>query len=117
MNDNKCENCGKIYTNIKYNWCESCQINNFKKKFANWTSRNEKIDDFIQKMQLKINFDSIIVIEWIPYNQFNDTREIGKGDFATVHSAIWTDGPLNYYKDSKKYIRKPNKEVSLKCLY
>ena len=108
---NRCEKCGKIYTKKDYSWCKSCQINNLQKNFTNWTSGNEKIDDFIQEMQLKINYPRDIVFEWILYNQFNNIEEIGKGGFATIYSAIWKDGPLNYNT------RKSDKKVSLKCLH
>ena len=50
-------------------------------------------------MQLEINEWDDIVVEWIPYNQFTDIKEIRKGDFETVYSAIWKDGPLHYYKE------------------
>src|SRR5688572_20099204 len=99
-NENNCEKCGKIYTNVYNKWCKLCQINNLKKNFTNWTSGNEKIDDFIQEMQLRINDKWDIVFEWIPYNQFNDIKETGKG------LAVWKDGPLNYDIDNKEYIRK-----------
>ena len=49
-------------------------------------------------MQLNIDNYHDIVFEWIPYNQFNDIKEIGKSDFITVYSAIWRDGPLRYKK-------------------
>jgi hypothetical protein len=39
-------------------------------------------------MQLKINFLEDIVLEWIPYNQFNDFNEMKKRDFTTVYLAI-----------------------------
>ncbi|EXX63995.1 hypothetical protein RirG_147060 [Rhizophagus irregularis DAOM 197198w] len=82
-----------------------------------WTSENEKIDDFIQERQYKINKYDDIVLEWIPYNQFSEIKEIGKNDFIAVYSAIWKDGPL--YKEYKwsDYTRNPNKKVALKYLY
>src|SRR4051794_23398420 len=97
-----CKKCGEEYaeTNKRYIWCKSCQIDNLKKKFTNWNSGNERIDNFIQEMQLKIEDDIDIVFEWIPYNQFSDIKEIGRGGFATVHSAIWKDGPLEYNKSN-----------------
>ena len=72
-------------------------------------------------MQLKINSRRSIVFEWIPYNQFSDIKEIGRGGFATVYSAIWKDGPLEYnrYRDYE-YTRKSNYsnyKVALKCLH
>ena len=82
-----------------------------------WTSGNKKIDDFIQEMQLKIHEYDDIVFEWIPYNQLNDIKEIGKDDSASVYSAIWKDGPLYYDEDSKKYTRKSNRSVALRCLH
>src|SRR5688572_18764446 len=89
-----CQNCGEKYTDVYYKWCKPCQINNLKE---NWTSENEKIDNFIQEMRLKIDYPYDIVFEWIPYNQVSDIiKEIGRGGFATVYSAIWKDGPLRY---------------------
>ena len=68
-------------------------------------------------MQLKRSSHNDMVFEWIPYNQFNDIKEISKGDFATIHSAIWKDGPLQYNK-KEYYIRESSdKEVVLKYLY
>ncbi|CAB5356990.1 unnamed protein product [Rhizophagus irregularis] len=83
-----------------------------------WTSGNEKIDDFIQESQLKINSYKDIVLEWIPYNQFNEIKETGKNGLITVYSAIWKDGPL--YKpldDDIYYKRDSNKKVAIKCLH
>ncbi len=110
-----CEKCGKKYTDIYNKWCKSCQISYLKKDFANWTSGNENIDNLIQEMQLKIKKPNDIIFEWIPYNQFNNTKEIDKGGFATICSARWKNGPLYYY--NYEYTRNQNKEVALKCLY
>lgn len=85
----------------------------FKNFLTNWTSGNKVIDDFVQEMQLKINDYSAIVFEWIPYNQFNDIKEIGKGCLDT---AIWKDGSLYYDNKNKEYARKSGIKVALKCL-
>src|SRR5206468_10703217 len=110
-------NCGKKYIDNDFKWCKPCQIDNLKGNVTNWTSGNEKIDGFIQEMQLKIDNQWDIVFEWIPYNQFSDIKEIGRGGFATVYSAIWRDGPLNWNSYADKYTRIFNKEVALKCLH
>ncbi|GBC07874.1 hypothetical protein RclHR1_07750001, partial [Rhizophagus clarus] len=81
----------------------------------NWTSENEKIDDFIQEMQLNIKDHSDIVFEWIPFSQFYEITKIGKGGFATIYSAIWKDGPI-YWDFKKNLTRDLNKKVALKCL-
>jgi serine/threonine protein kinase len=111
---NNCNNCGsKIYS---CEWCKLCQKNFLREDFVNWTSGNEKIDNCIQEMQLKINRYDDSIVEWIPYNQFNYIKEIGKGGFATVYSAIWMDGPLSDVDCLETEYRLPYKEVALKCL-
>src|SRR3954452_842575 len=117
LQDGFCNKCGKEYAYRNGKWCKQCQIDNLKGNFTNWTSGNEKIDNFIQEMQLKIKKVSDIVFEWIPYNQFSDIKEIGRGGFATVYSAIWKDGRLKYDGYSKEYTRRSNKKVALKCLH
>ena len=124
-----CRKCGEEYTDTYWNWCKPCQIDNLKGNFTNWTSGNKSIDNFIQEMQLKIDCPTDLVFEWVPYNQFSDLKEIGKGGFATVYSAIWKDGPLNYDDDKKEYwkdghdddkkeyLRSQDKKVALKCLH
>ncbi|EXX79436.1 Cmk2p [Rhizophagus irregularis DAOM 197198w] len=109
-----CDKCSIKYIDAKYKWCKSCQINHLKENFTNWTSDNEQIDKLIQEMQLKINDYKDIIFEWIPYDQFNEIKEIGKGGFAKVYSARWKDGPLCW--NEKEYIRDFNKTVALKCL-
>jgi hypothetical protein len=75
----------------------------------------------IQEIQLLgINGYRDMIFEWIPYNQFNDVKEIGK-EGVISHIAIWKDGPLCYrlccldHKD--RYTRDQNKKVALKYLY
>ena len=80
-----------------------------------WASGNEKIDDFIQERQLKINDYNDIVFEWIPYNQFNEIKETGKNGLTTIYSAIWKDGPLHY--KYSECTRDSNKKVALKYLH
>ncbi|GES83242.1 kinase-like domain-containing protein [Rhizophagus clarus] len=107
-----CQNCSVKYIHIDNKWCKQCIIT---AKF--FKSNNKKIDDLVKEMRLKINSCFNIVFEWIPYNQFNYiSKEIGKGGFATVYSAIWKDGPLKYDIDTNMYIRIPNKKIALKSL-
>ncbi|GBC02165.1 hypothetical protein RclHR1_04490011 [Rhizophagus clarus] len=108
-----CENCGKKYNKfeVKNKSCMSCQTN----------CENEKINDLIQEMKLNIdyNFNDNIMFEWIPYDQFDDIKEIGKGGFSTVYSAIWKDGLLDCRKNlvARNWRRNPNTRVALKCLH
>ena len=68
-------------------------------------------------MHLKINSNNDIIFEWIPYNQFDNIEEISKGDYATIYSATWKDGPLYYNRHDNEYTRKSDKKVSLKFLH
>uniref|UniRef100_U9TJD9 Protein kinase domain-containing protein n=1 Tax=Rhizophagus irregularis (strain DAOM 181602 / DAOM 197198 / MUCL 43194) TaxID=747089 RepID=U9TJD9_RHIID len=109
-----CERCGKY---LPFEWCKSCQINNLKNDFANWTSGNEKIDNLIQEMQLKIFNQYDYIIEWISYDQFNDIKELDKDECFTIYSAIWKDGPLEYDKNKYDYSRNQDTRINLKCLH
>jgi hypothetical protein len=88
-----------------------------KNKFIDWTSRNERIDAFIQEVQFKINNPNNTVLEWIPYNQLNKIKEMDKNGSITIYSAIWRDGPLHWNFQYSNYTRNSNKEVVLKCLH
>ncbi|GBB97012.1 hypothetical protein RclHR1_00290010 [Rhizophagus clarus] len=115
-----CVECGKLYTDCYKKWCKQCQVNNFRGRFSNWTSGNEKVDKFIQEKQLNINNHKDIIFKWIPYSQLNNIKEIGKYDFITIYSAEWKDGPLSWCSDYKKYEKKFDysyEEVVLKCLH
>jgi hypothetical protein len=109
-----CIVCKNMYTNKNYKWCKQCETNRLKKNFTNWTSGSEKIDNFIQEKQLKINNPWHIVFEWIPYDKFLDIKEVDKDDFSTVYSALWEDGPLYWDENNDEYKGYP-KEVALKC--
>src|ERR1044072_7520289 len=101
ISPNECKKCGEEYTYYWSRWCKTCH---FKTNFTN--SGNEKIDNIIKTMQLKIDSPWDIVFEWIPYNKFDNIEEINKGDYSTVYSAIWKGGPLNYDDNKKEYLRR-----------
>ncbi|GBC01412.1 hypothetical protein RclHR1_41820001 [Rhizophagus clarus] len=109
-----CRNCGNQYTDIYDEWCEPCQINYLKQDFANWTSGDEIIDEFIQEMLLKIESCYDIIVEWIPYDQFINIKEISNS--STQYTAMWVNGPLRYEKKKQEYERLSNVKVALKCL-
>src|SRR5579862_2161861 len=108
-----CVKCNKKYADTYSKWCKPCQINYLKGNFTNWTSENEKIDNFIQERQLKINAPHDLVFEWISYNQFPYINEVDKDNFSTVYSAIWEDGRSYWSNYSKKYIRRLREEITL----
>jgi hypothetical protein len=83
----------------------------FQENIRYWISGNEKIDNFAQEMEFKI--------EWIPYNWFNGIKKIDTDGFSTIYSAVWEDGPLlrNIYYYKEGWMRDSNKKVALKCLH
>jgi hypothetical protein len=81
-----------------------------------WTNRNEKIDDLIRKMQLKIICSDNIALKWISYNQFDKIEKTGGNNLITVYSAVWKDSPLYQNWCTNNYTRNSNK-VALKCLH
>jgi hypothetical protein len=111
-----CENCGKENTNIEYKWCKLCQINYLKEKFSDWTSENEKVNEFIQEMQLKINHPTDLIFKWISYDQFYDIKNINTYDSTAVYLAKWKSGPLYWNINEKKYINDSDKTIILKYL-
>ena len=69
-------------------------------------------------MQLKIKKYGDTIVEWIPYDQFDNIKEIRKDDFGTLFSAIWKNGLLRYDSDRYEKIHKrnsKNQKVILKC--
>ena len=72
----------------------------FQKNFSNWTSGHEFIDKFIQESQLNSQ-DRNQVLEWIPYNRFENIEYFDKGGFGTIYKAIWLDGPIVYWSKNK----------------
>ncbi|KAG9297688.1 hypothetical protein G9A89_011203 [Geosiphon pyriformis] len=58
----------------------------------NWASGNIAIDDFIRETQVNA-VDYTSFLEWIPYEKFNEPRQIGRGGFSTIYLATWPEGP------------------------
>ncbi|RHZ87584.1 hypothetical protein Glove_33g31 [Diversispora epigaea] len=113
MSSNICPECNQEYNVYKY-WCKSCNSKHFHNDFYNWTSGNDKIDKFIQDAQLNAN-RRWEVIEWIPYNKFNDVKQIGKGGFGTIHYAGWIDGYIEKWDiENQQWKRYGKYEVVLK---
>jgi hypothetical protein len=76
-------------------------------------SGNKQVDCFIQKKLLQIDSPWDKIFEWIPYDQFCNIKEMGNGCATT----IWKDGPLYYNFNEKKWMRKSDKNVTIKYLH
>ncbi|RGB32984.1 kinase-like domain-containing protein [Rhizophagus diaphanus] len=80
-------------------WCKECVPHCI---IEGCTSENHDIDEFIKdtiynaKMSRYISDKNFYVyypifIEWVPFDRFEDIKQIGEGGFAKVYSATWVD--------------------------
>jgi hypothetical protein len=109
-----CENCKEEC--LATSFCEYCIRNYLKANFSNWTSGNNDIDNLIQKCQMETLIPNYIV-EWIPYNNFEDIEYLTKGGFSEIYTAFWTNGC--YYEwdlNKQQLIRHKSHNVILKNL-
>src|SRR3954453_1246751 len=98
-----CGECSQPKT--YYDWCQSCNSKHFQQDFNKWTSGNKEIDEFIQKFQLNATCQQE-VLEWIPYEKFEDIEYLAKGGFSTVHKAKWIDGYIwSWNINQTKWVR------------
>ena len=114
-----CKECSQPNTGYSYGygWCQSCNSKHFQQDFNKWTSGNKEIDEFIQKFQLNATRRAE-VLEWIPYEKFEDIEYLAKGGFGTVHKAKWIDGDIRYRDINQNKWRRfnANEYFVLKCL-
>ncbi|RHZ78874.1 hypothetical protein Glove_155g69 [Diversispora epigaea] len=102
--------------NTDRNWCHPCNAKRFQTEFTKWTSEDREIDKFIQQIQLKaIKFQEII--EWIPYDRFENVIYLAKGGFGIVYKAKWLGGYI-LFRDYKveNWKRSKKQDVCLKSL-
>jgi hypothetical protein len=110
-----CEECSQPNTGDGP-WCQPCNSKHFQQDFNKWTSGNKEVDEVIQNFQLNATSYKE-VLEWIPYEKFEDIEYLAKGGFGTVHKAKWFDGHICKWNISQnKWNRNDNKNVALKCL-
>ncbi|RHZ83340.1 hypothetical protein Glove_97g102 [Diversispora epigaea] len=109
---NVCSVCNQEYD--IWQWCKPCNSTHFRNDFDKWTSGNDTIDKFIQGVQL--NADSYAkVIEWIPYDRFQEIKQIAKGGYGTIYYAKWVDGSIRSWNiENQQWRRYQQLEVVLK---
>jgi hypothetical protein len=100
-----------IFGGINANCYQCCKIKSIP------LSGNKVVDDFIR--YTLINGDkSETVMEFVPYNKFNDVKFIAEGGFSKIYNATWDDGPITNWNDEKqKYDRHGKITIALKELY
>src|SRR6266516_1046552 len=80
-------------------WCKECVPSCI---IEGWTSENHYIDGFIRiTIYNAKEYDGYpLFLEWVPFDKFEDIKQIGEGGFAKVYSATWIDGKAKYKKKS-----------------
>ncbi|CAG8602811.1 14705_t:CDS:2 [Cetraspora pellucida] len=109
----KCTNCNRKKELLdESKLCASCYYS--KTEFQNISSGNQDIDDLIKAThtnQLKFR------LEWIPFEDFTDIKQIGEGGFSEIYTTTWTRGRVTGWSDvKKKFNRSKNQMVVLKVL-
>jgi hypothetical protein len=109
-----CENCQLECLATLY--CELCIRNYLKENFSNWTSGNNNIDDLIQRCQIETHMPNK-VIEWIPYNNFQNIKYLTKGGFSEIYTADWIGGGYSTWDSKGRQLKRlGTQEVVLKKL-
>ena len=109
------EYCYQPYITEKL-WCKKCVPSCI---IEGWTSGNSEIDNFIKDTVYNAKGYYPKFLEWVPFDRFEDIKQIGEGGFAKVYSAKWIDGQAKYYKQvdgSWKKLEPEPKIVALKRL-
>jgi hypothetical protein len=102
-------------------WCKECVPHCL---IEGWTSGNDDIDEFIKDTIYNAKLAYIddeypLFLEWVPFDRFENIKQIDEGGFAKVYSATWIDGKMRYVRQYdgswKKEEPKPLK-IALKKL-
>ena len=110
----QCKECNEI--NTYSDWCRTCNSSHFREGFTKWTSGNKEIDYFIQNTQIHA-WNRFLVLEWYPWENFSEMKEIGKGGYATVFRAKTKVGRINKWDhQSNQWRRGYNYYVALKTM-
>ena len=95
----ECDKCQT--TRYSDRFCEGCISLHLQSLFNTWTSGNEIIDDFIHQCQILSSLPKNI-LEWIPFDQFEDVKKLTEGGFSTIYKATWRRGDICDYDENKK---------------
>lgn len=96
--------------------CSICILQHLRSLFRSWTSGDDKLDKFIQECQTISSLPRFI-LEWVPYEQFEEIEHFKEGGFSHIYSAIWTRGSIDDWDDeNQKFIYMENQPVVLKML-
>ena len=78
-------------------------------------SGNKIIDEFIEDTQINFIQESSRM-KFIPYDQFENIKSIGKGGFSEIYKATWINGPPYWNEEKEDFEYKDSITVALKQL-
>jgi hypothetical protein len=113
-NYGNCSDCNKPFTEKL--WCKNCDPF---RMIEGWSSGNNDIDKFIKYTIYERREYGNRFVEWVPFDIFEDIKQIGEGGFAKVYSATWIDGNTEYIQQYNRSWKKKEpqlKKVALKRL-
>ncbi|CAG8464226.1 820_t:CDS:2 [Cetraspora pellucida] len=91
--------------------CTNCYTQT---QLQNFSSGNQDIDNLIKATH---NNEPEFRLEWIPFEDFTDIKQIGNGGFSEIYAATWTRGRVTGWSDvEKKFNRSKNQMAVLKVL-
>ncbi|CAB5361039.1 unnamed protein product [Rhizophagus irregularis] len=97
INYKNCSYCNEPFA--EESWCEECDPH---RMIEGWTSGNDDVDKFIKDTIYDArneNYDDeVMVLKWVPFDRFEDVKEIGVGGFAKVYSATWIAEYNSYWR-------------------
>ncbi|CAG8450694.1 11711_t:CDS:2 [Acaulospora morrowiae] len=111
-----CEDCNN--STYATQFCEFCIRNYLMQNFDKWDSGNDKINKIIQETQKNV-VCPYQVVEWIPYENFDNVKMLNKGGFSTVFTATWKNGYFNRWNSITKSLERRGEpqQIVLKELY
>ncbi|CAB4446065.1 unnamed protein product [Rhizophagus irregularis] len=114
-NQSQCKKCKRI-SSIIYNISGNSVLDDFlinsrleihnQLRLAEFTDKIKNIGNYfipyelfysIYKKFFVNNSKAEISMEWIPYSQFTNVKEIARGGFGIIYLATWLDGPIIGY--------------------
>ncbi|GES79914.1 kinase-like domain-containing protein [Rhizophagus clarus] len=105
-----CDYCNK--ERLAYSYCEHCVRNYLKEKFSNWTSEKSNIDNLIRKCQME-TLGPNKIIEWIPYDNFQNIEYFTKGGFSNIYLAKWIKGHYIEWSSEEKQLKRNGMENAI----
>ena len=103
-NDNESETIDSEFSKLNlvtndhkncYPWCKECVPSCI---IEGWTSGNSEIDNFIKDTIYNAKYDDYyhqLFLEWVPFDRFEDIKQIGEGGFAKVYGLTVNQNILN----------------------